>query len=432
MRHDRPADWLEVAAARDIVLRGVAALPQEVRPLAGCEGLALAENVEAALDLPPWDNSAMDGFALRAADVLGATPSEPRTLEVVEDIPAGAAPRRRIRAGEAARIMTGAPVPAGADSVVRVEHTDGGEWLAERGGRVRIFSDGDAGRNVRQRGEDVRAGEVVLRAGITLSPAAIGVAASLGRAELQVTRRPVVAVLSSGDELVGVERFEEVGAGRRIVSSNSYSIAAAAREAGAEVVELGIARDDPESIRQRLAAMTGCDALVTTAGMSVGEFDHMLAVLGELQTTVEFWRVRMRPGSPVAFGRIGAHGGIPWFGLPGNPVSALVTFEIFVRPALLRMAGHGRVFPPVVEATVRTRFAGGAGLTRFLRVRLTRAADGGYDAETTGPQGSGVLTSMLEADALLVVPPELDAISEGAVLPAVLIGGRPLQARPGF
>jgi molybdopterin molybdotransferase len=147
---------------------------------------------------------------------------------------------------------------------------------------------------------------------------------------------------------------------------------------------------------------------------------------------VEFWRVRMRPGSPVAFGRIGAHGGIPWFGLPGNPVSALVTFEIFVRPALLRMAGHGRVFPPVVEATVRTRFAGGAGLTRFLRVRLTRAADGGYDAETTGPQGSGVLTSMLEADALLVVPPELDAISEGAVLPAVLIGGRPLQARPGF
>jgi molybdopterin molybdotransferase len=284
---------------------------------------------------------------------------------------------------------------------------------------------------VRRRGEDVAEGAVALRKGSLLRPGEIGVAASLGRARLRVIRRPRVALLASGDELVDVHGYAEVLAGKRIVSSNSYSVAAQIREAGGMVVDLGIAADEPESIRQLLAEARGCDALVTVAGMSVGEHDHMIAVLAELDTEVAFWRVRMRPGSPFAFGTIGSLDGIPWFGLPGNPVSAVVTCELFVRPALVRMAGAERVFPPAIEVRAADVIEGGTGLTRFHRVRLRYVPDGPPYAQLTGSQGSGILTSTVEADALLVIEAARERVDPGDTLPAILLGGHPLQSDPG-
>jgi molybdopterin molybdotransferase len=430
--HRRHADWLSAAEARDAILHAAAPLAAETRPLMASLGHVLAADVASPVDLPPWDNSAMDGFATRAQDVRGATRDDPRVLRVTGDVAAGHFADAPLGPGEAIRIMTGAPVPAGADGVVRVEHTDGGTEMGTPGARVSVYSDEDAGRNVRPRGEDVRAGDVVLRAGTVLRAAHLAVAASVGAASLAVVRRPIVAVLASGDELVDLEGFAEVAAGRRIVSSNSYALAAMLAEAGMEARVLGIAADTPASLRAHLARAAGCDAVVTTAGVSVGEHDHVLATLREMETEVAFWRVRARPGSAMAFGRIGALGGIPWFGLPGNPVSTQVCFEAFVRPALLRMAGHANVFAPTVTATVRDGFRAKAGLTHFLRVRLTREPDGAVLAWLTGSQGSGVATSMAAADGLLVVPEDHEGAAPGDVLPAIVLGGAPAQGSPGW
>ena len=232
MSAERTADWLSASEALRAILAGVAPLEAEERPLLDSVGYVLAEDVASTVDLPPWDNSAMDGFAVRAADVRGASDERAVVLRVVDDVPAGHFASRPVGPGEAIRIMTGAPVPDGSDGVIRVEHTDGGSGIGTDAGRVAIRSDADAGRNVRPRGEDVRRGAVVLRAGAVMRAGEIGVAASLGRARLRVVRRPVVAVVASGDELVTVEEFAEVEAGRRIVSSNSYSLAAALAESG--------------------------------------------------------------------------------------------------------------------------------------------------------------------------------------------------------
>jgi molybdopterin molybdotransferase len=425
MSAERAADWLSASEALRAMVAGVAPLGAEERPLLDALGSVLAEDVAATVDLPPWDNSAMDGFAVRAEDVRGASPESPVVLRVVDDVPAGRFASRPVGPGEAIRIMTGAPVPAGADGVVRVEHTDGG---AGTGGRVAIRSDADAGRNVRPRGEDVRSGSVILRAGAVLRAAEIGVAASLGRARLRVVRRPVVAVLASGDELVTVEEFAEVEAGRRIVSSNSYSLAAALAETGLEARVLGIAADSPEALRARVEEARGCDALITTAGISVGEHDHVRRVMAELDTEVDFWRVRVRPGSAMAFGRVGALGGIPWFGLPGNPVSTGVTFELFVRPALLRMCGRKRIFPPTLDAVLRDPYPVRGDLTHFPRVSTRREPDGTLSAFLTGSQSSGVSSSLAAADALALVPPR----HPGGAVRIVPIGGAPLVEEPPF
>jgi molybdopterin molybdotransferase len=426
------ADWVSVREARETILREAAPLPSERRALLDALGYVLAEEVVSPVDLPLWENCAMDGFAVRSADVRGASARAPRTLRVVEDVPAGAFPSRPMGPGEAIRVMTGAPVPAEADGVVRVEHTDGGTAIGTRAGEVRVFSDADAGRNVRARGEDLRRGEVVLRSGTVLRAAELGVAASVGRAELEVVRRPLVAVLTSGDELVEVEDFAEVLAGRKIVSSNSYALAAQLAESGMEARMLGIAADTPESLRERLDGARGCDALVTSAGVSVGEHDYVRGVLAEMGAEARFWRVRCRPGSALAYGRVGALGGIPWFGLPGNPVSTLVAFEVFVRPALLRMAGRRAVFPPVAEVCLREDLQVRAGTVHFLRARLHREPDGALGASLTGSQGSGVLTSLAAADALLVVPEEGGRRAAGSRLPALLLGGAPLQEEAGY
>ncbi|HEX2093760.1 MAG TPA: gephyrin-like molybdotransferase Glp [Longimicrobiaceae bacterium] len=432
MSRGRSADWISLAEARGIIQGEMTPLPAESRALLGALGSVLAEDVVSPVDLPPWDNSAMDGFAVRSADVLGATPASPRTLRVVDDVPAGSFPSRPAGAGEAVRVMTGAPVPEGADGVVRVEHTDGGSGIGTPEGRVRILSDADAGKNVRQRGEDVRRGQVVLRTGTPLRAAELGVAASLGRSELTVVRRPRVAVLTSGDELVEVEGFAEVLAGRKIVSSNSYALAVQLAESGLEARPLGIARDTPASLREHLERARGCDALVTTAGISVGEHDYVREVLEEMGAEVRFWRVRARPGSAFAFGRVAGLGGIPWFGLPGNPVSTMVTFEVLVRPALLRMCGRSAVFPPVERVTLRERISMKPGTTYFLRARLERDAGGTLHAALTGSQSSGVLTSMAAADGLLVVPDSGGDFAPGDALPAILLGGAPLREEAGY
>lgn len=426
------ADWLSVAEARSVILASADRLPAERRPLLDCLGHVLATEIRAPLDLPRWDNSAMDGFAARAEDVRGASEASPRELRVIDDIPAGSFPARPIGRGEASRVMTGAPVPERADSVIRVEHTDGATEVGTPQGRVQVRSDADAGRNIRLRGEDVRTGDLVLRPGIVLRAGELGVAASLGHAHLHVVRRPRVAILTSGDELVDLDGFDQVLAGRRIVSSNSYSLSAQLRETGAEVKNLGIARDDPQSVRRLLEAAHGCDVLITSAGVSVGEHDYMRHVLQEMGLEAAFWRVRMKPGSPVAFGRVQQLGGIPWFGLPGNPVSSVVTFEVLVRPALLRMAGRSAVFHPTMKVRLRGGYPARPGLTHFLRARLSRESDGSTTAILAGAQGSGILTSLVEADAFVVVPETAPGAAEGDVLSAILLGGSPPCEEPGY
>ena len=311
--------------------------------------------------------------------------------------------------------MTGAPVPEGADGVVRVEHTDGGSNIGTAEAAVTVTSDVDAGRNLRRAGEDLRAGGVALKAGTILSPAGVGVAASLGFADLAVMRRPEVALLTSGDELVEVEEFERVQAGERIASSNSYTLAAQLEEIGWRVRYLGIAADTPDALRDALERARGCDALITSAGISVGEHDHVKGVLSDLGTKVAFWRVRMRPGSPFAFGSVAGLDGIPWFGLPGNPVSTMVTFEVFARPALLKMGGYRRIYRRTVTAILEEDFNAPAGLTQFVRVRL-REEDGIWRASLTGAQGSGILSSLADADGLMVVPAAQEGARAGASL----------------
>jgi molybdopterin molybdotransferase len=431
MAAERAADWLTAAEALAAILRGVRPLAAVERPLLDALGHVLAEDVASPVDLPPWDNSAMDGFAVRAADVRGATADAPRVLRVVDDVPAGRFATRPVGAGEAIRIMTGAPVPDGADGVIRVEHTDGGSGIGTAEGAVRVLGDADAGKNVRPRGEDVRAGDVVLRAGTALRAPELGVASAVGRARLPVIRRPVVAVLASGDELVPVEGFDEVRAGRRIVSTNSYALAAQLAESGMEARVLGIARDTPESLREHLERAAGCDAIITTAGISVGEHDHVVRTLTEMGTAVEFWRVRIRPGSAMAFGHVGALGGIPWFGLPGNPVSTMVTFELFVRPALLRMCGRARIHLPMLDAVMPDRYGARGAMMHFPRVRLACEADGGWSARLTGSQGSGVATSMAAADALAVVPAGME-VNPGDRVRVAVLGGAPLAEEAPF
>lgn len=312
------------AAAR--IVEAIVPLPGAERRLVDADGAVLAEDVRSPVALPLWDNSAMDGYACRASDVRNASADAPVRLRVVEQVAAGSFPVRAVGGGEAIRIATGAPVPDGADSVVRVEDTDRGDVLVEiRDGR-------DAGRNVRPAGEDVAKGAIVASAGTVLGPAQIALLASVGASRVMVHRRPRVAILTTGDELVRVGEFGEVLAGRRIVSSNSYGLAAAIRACGAEAVDGGIVRDDRAALRAAMERAANCDLVITTAGVSVGEADFVKETVAALGGTVDFWRVRMRPGSPMAFGSIA---GTPWLGLPGNPVSALVTFMLFARPAIL-------------------------------------------------------------------------------------------------
>lgn len=383
-------------------------------------GRVLIRDVASPVALPPWDNSAMDGYAVQASDVRAATPAAPVSLRVIEAVPAGGFPFRTLGSGEATRIMTGAPIPEGADCVVRIEDTDGGESV------VRVRDGRDAGQNVRTRGEDVSAGDVVLRAGTVLGPAALAMLAATGHARVEAGRAPRVAIFGSGDELVPIERFSEVRDGRRIVASNGYALAAIVRAAGGVPLDLGIAPDDRDAIRMLFeTAASRADLIVTTAGVSVGAHDHSRAIVDELGA-VDFWRIAARPGSQLAFGNVR---GVPWLGLPGNPVSAIITGELFVRPAVLRMQGARAVHRAPIAASLGVRVTRAGGSTQLLRARLT-LEQGRWSATLTGAQSSGRLASIADADALLVIPPGAGELAAGATVAALpLLAGGPMLER---
>ena len=419
MKRDIPA-----AEALAQILAQTPVLGFQTISLGEALGRVLGEDVRSARVLPPADNSAMDGYALRAADCASAKESAPVWLPVMFEVPAGRIEVPPLAAGTAARIFTGAAIPPGADSVVRQEDTE------REGERVAIRVPPELGENVRRAGEDVQRGELVLDAGVRIGPAQIGLLASLGRTVVAVHQRPRVAVLSGGDELV--EPDGDV-AGGRIVSSNSWSIAAQCRELGAEPVYLGIAADTPDDIERRLRAGLAADVIVSSAGVSVGDRDFVRGVLDKLGCRLHFWGVRIKPGFPLAFGRVGDDARGPLvFGLPGNPVSAMMTFEQFVRPALLRMQGARRLHRPLVRARVAETMKKKPGRMHLVRVTLERDGET-VVARSTGNQSSGVLTSMTRAQGILIFPAEASELAAGASASVQVLDADFLAAdAPGF
>jgi molybdopterin molybdotransferase len=423
LAHPRPVTApLSAAEAAQRILDEVRRQPTLRIPLDDALGSVLADDVVSRLDIPAWTNSAMDGYAARGSDVRGASESQPVRLRVVEQLPAGHFPSRSIGPGECARIFTGAPLPEGADSVIRQEDTDGGADF------VTVLKDRDVEVNIRRIGEDIRKGSTVLHSGAELGPAQLGVLASLAVAHPLVYRRPRVAILGSGDEIVDIDQPEAILSGRKIASSNTHTLVAMVRQAGGEPVNLGIARDTPESLRDHLTRARDCDLLVTTAGISVGEHDYVRAVLEQLGGELRFWRLRMRPGAPVGFGLLGEK---PWIGLPGNPVSTMVTFELFVRPAIRKMMGHALPFRRSVRVTAAEPISVKPRLQHFLRGVVTEGRSG-PEARLTGPQGSGILTSMVQANALLITPEGQFDTPAGTPLDALILNDPVHQERPGF
>ena len=413
---------LGAAEAARTILLDIRRQPALRIPLDDALGSVLAEDVVSRLDIPAWTNSAMDGYAARGQDVRGATETKPVRLRVVEHLPAGHFPTLPIGRGECARIFTGAPLPEGADSVIRQEDTDEGAEI------VTIIKDRDVGVNTRTVGEDIRKGSTVLAEGTELGPAQLGVLASLAVAHPLVYRRPRIAILGSGDEIVDIDQPEEILSGRKIASSNTHTLVALVRQAGGEPINIGIAADTPESLREHLSRAIDCDLLVTSAGISVGEHDYVRVVLEELGATQRFWKLRMRPGAPVGFGLLRE---MPWIGLPGNPVSTMVTYELFVRPAIRKMMGHVKPFRRSIPVRMAESVTLKPKLQHFLRGVVTEGPSG-PEARLTGPQGSGILTSMARANALLVIPEGQHETPLGAAVGALVLNDPVHREEPGF
>ncbi len=394
---------LTVEEAIEQILARIKPLPTERVDLLGALGRVLAEPVVSRREIPPWPNSSMDGYALRSADSQAANAS----FRIVAHIAAGGLPSTTIGPGEAARIFTGAPMPPGADAVIPQEDVkaEGDRMTITRAVKAREF--------VRPAGEDVGVGERVLEPGVTIGAPEVGMLATLGYPQVCVYRRPRVAILSTGDELA--ELGSEPGPGQ-IPNTNSYTLMAQVLETGAEPLNLGVASDRREDIETRLAWGRAADVLLSSAGVSVGEHDFVKEAFTRLGATLHLWRVSMRPGKPITFGSLGER---PVFGLPGNPVSAMVTFELFVRPALRKMAGHARLTRPTVYARALAPIPNPGSRRGYLRVSLT-PLDGGYGARLTGDQGSSILQSMVLADGLAVVPPDT-TIETGAPVEVILL-----------
>lgn len=387
--------------ALQIVLENVAEIHPERVALTAALGRVLAEEIRAPRDIPAFDNSAMDGYAVRATDVAHASVDNPVRLMVVETVGAGAMPTRRVETGQAIRTMTGAPIAAGADAIVQVERTREME-----GGAVEILAPAEPGQFVRPRGEDVKQGEPLMAPGRALTPSDLGMLAALNRAMLDVYRRPRAAIVATGDELVDIDT-PPVGA--QIVNSSAYALAGAIAEAGGEPVMLRVARDRPEAVRERLEEALGCDVVLTTGGVSVGQFDHVKVVMDELGLRQHFHGVAQRPGKPLKFGTLR---GRPVFGLPGNPVSTMVCFYLYVRPALIKIGGRPAAGLPRVAVRCACDIRTAANLTEFVRVRLIRG-EGGLLAAPTGNQSSGVLSSLSRADGLLIGPAAATVLKAG-------------------
>lgn len=406
---------LSVEEALERVLSYFHTLEAERVPILESLGRALAEDIYADMDIPPHSNSAMDGYAVLAADTQGASPQNPKVLRIIADLPAGYITDAVVTPGTAIRIMTGAPIPAGADAVVQFEDTQQeGEW-------VKIMAEVPKGRNIRLAGEDVRKGTLVLHRGSRIRPQEVGMLATLGRKEVLVTRRPRVAILATGDEVVDIDAPLAPG---KIRNSNSYSNAAQVMRCGGVPILLGIARDDiadlTQKIREGLAQKV--DLFLTSGGVSVGDFDVVKKVLAA-EGDITFWRVRMKPGKPLAFGQIG---GVPLLGMPGNPVSAMIAFELFARPAIFKMLGIERWQRPVVEAILVDEVKRKDERRHYLRVRVEKAqatsvGEPEYRAYLTGEQGSGILSSMVYADGVAIIPEDMRHVPAGTRVSVMML-----------
>ncbi len=386
-----------------MILDRVVPLGVERIPLDAAAGRTLAGEVHAPADLPPWDNSAMDGFAVRSSDCRGGA-----VLRVAGYQAAGGPGVPEVAPGCAVKIMTGSPIPAGCDAVVPFEEAE------ERDGSVRVSEPVRPNRHIRFRGEDVRAGDRVIPEGTRLRPPEISLLASFGRAMVPVYRKPRVAVLSTGDELVELGEPSEDG---KIVNSNSHSLAAAIAEAGGEPVLLGIARDNRDDLRRMLSSGLAADVLVTSAGVSAGDLDLVRDVLRELGVENVFWKVGVKPGGPTAFGIAGR---VPIFSLPGNPVSSLITFEVFVRPALRKMTGSTHPVKGCVKATLAEAVNKKPGKIQFLRVSVEPGEDG-YIARTAGDQNTGILRTLVLADGIAVLPADRTSFAAGERVDLLLL-----------
>jgi molybdopterin molybdotransferase len=409
---------INVDQALEKVLEHIDVLEAEERPILDCLGQVLAEDVFSTINIPPLDNSAMDGYAVRSADTRGASHKSPRILRVIDTVAAGAVSQSEVGPGTAIRIMTGAPVPEGADGVVRFEDTD----ESERQGvptEIGVLVEVAPGAEIRRAGEDIAAGSLVLSRGTALRASEIGVLASLGCRTLKVIRRPVVAVLATGDELVDITQPLSSG---KIYNSNSYSLAALIQHYGAVPKILGIASDSEDSLMDKLSSGREADIVITSGGVSLGDYDVVREVLAK-QGEIVFWRVREKPGKPVIFGLLKGQNkakSIPFFGLAGNPVSAMVNFELFVRPAILKMMGRKSLVKPTVRAVVEDAIENTDGRRVFTRVMVENRG-GRYFARLTGPQGSGILTSMALANGLAIVPEDKPGVKPGEVVEVMML-----------
>jgi molybdopterin molybdotransferase len=404
--------------AQRVVLDAANPLGLEKISILDTLGRVLGEDIIAERDNPPWDNSAMDGFAVRWEDIKQeqAIP-KPVTLKIVEDVPAGKMPTRSVGPGEAIRIMTGAPIPKGADTVLKVEDTE------HQPDSVRVFKAEPRSSNIRPQGEDVKKGDCIIAKGTQIRPGEAGMLAILAKSFVLVYQRPRVAILSTGDELADLdERFSE----EKIINSNSYGIAAAVQEAGGIPILLGIARDNLTALKEKISHGLNADILVLSGGVSMGDYDFTKAVFKDLGADMNFWKLAIRPGQPLAFGKI--HDKLA-FGLPGNPVSSMVTFEQLVRPAMLKMGGYRSYGRPLVQAQFQENFSKRTDRRHFLRGILW-AEDGVFKVRTTGDQGSGILTSMVKANCLIDIPVETATVHEGDTVTVQLLSGSAWTGHP--
>ncbi len=414
---------ISVEEALEKVLSYVDVLEAEEVPILESLGQVLAEDINSHIDLPPLDNAAMDGYAVIAADTRGASAQSPRFLQVTDTVGAGSISQQKVTPGTAIRIMTGAPVPGGADSVIRFEDTDEEQRQRPGTNEIGILCEVKPGLNIRRAGEDIVRGATVLSKGTALRPAEVGVLASLGMSKVNVIRRPVVAVLATGNELVDIDQPLPAG---KIYNSNTYSVASLVRRYGGIPRILGIALDSEDSLVTKLRQASDADMLITSGGVSAGDYDMVKDVLAS-EGEITFWTVRMKPGKPLAFGTIkgidkrGNAKRIPHLGFPGNPVSSMVTFELFARPAMLKMMGKKNLAKPVVEAVLEEPVANTDGRRVYTRAIVTKR-DGQYYARLTGPQGSGILTSMSLANGLVIIPEDTAGVKAGEIVKVMMLG----------
>ncbi len=409
-----------IVQAQQIILEHTKKLTPETTPLTESLGRILSEDIFSNRNPPPYDISAMDGYAVRIEDVKEPTKENPTVLKIIDDIVAGAEPKIAVSAGTASRIMTGAPMPAGADTVIRVEDTDCNNE------NVKIFAQYKKGANVRYLAENLRTGDRVLEAGTDIRPGELGILSMVKKADVPVYRRPRIAILSTGDEL---EALEDPFDDRKIPDANSYTVMAELKAIGVDVTLLGIARDSEEELKAKLKEGLGYDALIVSGGVSVGHHDFVRPTLKSLGIEMRFWRVALRPGHPFAFGT--GNDGLLVFALPGNPVSSMVCCQQFIVPSVRKMQGTDKLFRTTITATLIEDIKDRLGRIHFMRSHLEKTTDG-FSVRLTGSQGSGILMSMVEASCMIIMPAECDKLQAGSKVTVQLLGGSCFQEAPGF